>query len=129
MKSHLYILAFLLTALIPASLFAQDSTKTVNRSAFTSPIADLTMPIPNLNMGTKKPLTKFDSNSSFSNFLPTRENTKAINIVENPEPSPRYLYNMPIAKPVKTSKILIAKLDKDFPYQYKMPVATDRGTE
>ena len=35
---------------------------------------------------------------------------------------PGYEYNMPIMKPKKTSKILIAKLDPDFPYQYNMPV-------
>ncbi|MGV3508044.1 MAG: hypothetical protein ACO1N7_02050 [Sphingobacteriaceae bacterium] len=35
---------------------------------------------------------------------------------------PGYEYNMPVMKPNKTSKILIAKLDPDFPYQYNMPV-------
>lgn len=35
---------------------------------------------------------------------------------------PSYEYNMPVMKPNKASKILIAKFDPNFPYHYNMPV-------
>jgi|GEM_PF-1123203 len=55
----------------------------------------------------------------FQHFLPLagREmNKKQIYLDSDPH------YRMPIMKPGKTSKILIAYLDENFPYHYNMPV-------
>lgn len=65
-----------------------------------------------------KPIKAFP----FSYHFPTIVlNEGSSSSLRSPETS-TYHYNMPILRPEKTSKILIAKLDPNFPYSYNMPI-------
>ena len=128
MKSGLFTLALLSTVFISDSLFAQDILPNLGtlpvpvrvESAIKFPNLKSWHP-PTLDVDKQMPLSKFHG-IPFGNLGDRKNNYTVDIIVENLDLSPRYRYNMPIAVPDKTSKMLIAKLDENFPYKYKMPV-------
>lgn len=126
MKIYLQVLAFIVITLIPASIIAQESVSgTIQKPAIKFYSAnDSVTTKQNLQITSilaSKPQTAFP----FQYYLQTRLLNKNKNIyIEQPE---IVQYNMPILKPEKTSKILLAKLDADFPYSYNMPVKNPVG--
>lgn len=115
--------------LIPAAAFAQDSTATISLDRkwadikFKSEI-ELGNMVPKSSI-TSMPLVKSDSSSAFSHHVPKFKQQQQI-VINQPS---QFHSNMPIVKPRKTSKILIAKLDPEFPYQYNMQVKKVDGND
>lgn len=115
--------------LIPAAAFAQDSTATISLDRkwadikFKSEIELGNMALrPNI---TSIPPIRSDSSSAFSRQIQNFNQQQQI-VINQPS---QFHSNMPIVKPRKTSKILIAKLDPEFPYQYNMPVKKVDGND
>lgn len=124
-----YLLFYALLTLVPGAVIAQDSTKTktFDKQWFDLKFkseSELRSLAPQSGI-TSIPSTKSDSSSAFSRHLPKFYQQKQIVINEPSE----FHSNMPIVKPRKTSKILIAKLDPEFPYLYNMPVKKVGGDE
>lgn len=112
MKNATYILGLLFSVFVPATGHGQHLTIT--------PELKLNTPLPNTNVDSLlKSLRRDSTVAPFQYFLPLsgRElNKKPIDL------DAKMHYNMPIMKPAKTSKILIADIDLEFPYHYNMPV-------
>lgn len=117
-----YRLAQLAFFLIPVTGFAQDSTAT---NSYDRKWADIkfksAIELRSLTSQpgiTSIPLIKTDSSSAFSHSSPNFNEQKQI-VMDEPS---QFHSNMPVVKPPKTSKILVAKIDPEFPYHYNMPI-------
>lgn len=112
MKNALYIPCFLFAVLVPALGYGQQVTVRPELKLNT-PLSDKTV---------DSLLRSFRRDSAvapFKYFLPLSGrdlNKKSLDLAAKNH------YNMPIMKPAKTSKILIADIDLEFPYHYNMPI-------
>jgi len=118
MKQLLTSLAFFVIATIPVSLFAQNVT--TKNSLIQKPIGKFDpisgLEINALELSTDAVLkTKTDSTLILKSRLPVAGKKEVIT-------ETRFSYNMPIYKPKKSSKILLANLDQNSPYKYNMPI-------
>ena len=116
MKQLLTSLAFFVIATIPVSLFAQNVT--TKNSLIQKPIGKFD-PISGLEINALELSTdavlKTDSTLILKSRLPVAGKKEVIT-------ETRFSYNMPIYKPKKSSKILLANLDQNSPYKYNMPI-------
>ncbi|MES3017848.1 MAG: hypothetical protein V4721_08720 [Bacteroidota bacterium] len=112
MKSLVKMLVTTAAVTSPFILMAQKAPREIvpfspNPSIFKEKVAkDLSLsPEPSTTYGFSK--------HGFTQQLPT---------IILDESNPVVHYNMPVVKPGNTSRILVAEIDPDFPYTYKMPV-------
>jgi hypothetical protein len=124
MRTTLPMLIILITLSAPLYLSAQESAaETVEIwTPKLKPSADTTKAKADFKISIVPPAPS--AASPFQYYLPADFLNKYKQVPSVPaERGSRYRYNMPILRPEKTSKILIAKFDPDFPYSYNMPIA------
>ena len=123
MKTYIKIFAIILSNGIPSALMAQESLPSFipfspgkqhfyAHSGAAKPDFKLT-PLPSAGEG---------SQLRFMNQLPSTLPGEKKSTIDHSQTDPSYYNNMPVVKPGKTSKILIARLDPNSPYTYNMPV-------
>lgn len=115
MKINLQILTLLVSLIAPAAAVSQNT----NPDKGKKPGINFIMPNATTTLDSAISIRLSDSAVLFKQFLPLsgRElNKKPIELNSDSR------YRMPIMKPATTSKILIAHIDLDFPYQYNMPI-------
>ncbi len=111
MKSLVKMLVTVATVSSPFMLMAQKAPLELvpfspNPKIFKEKVAK------DLNLS-PQPSATYGSKHGFTQQLPTIVFDESNSVVH---------YNMPIVKPGKASKILVAEIDPHFPYTYKMPV-------
>ena len=120
MKAQLFLFTFL-SILLSGTVMAQDSIS--NKNAYSWPAAkfktSFQLKKPETNKNRYSHAGKPDSALAFHYHLSDTVKRTAIK-VNNKEPL--FHSNMPVLKPKNTSKVLLAELNPDFPYEYKMPV-------
>lgn len=121
MKTNVQVLIVILTILAPVYIMAQESANvSIEKPVIKvdSLVLKQNLDIPALSQSLK-PYSTFPA----SRVLRGSRNRS----IDQSEISSPYHYNMPIVKPAKTSKILIAKLDPNIPYRYNMPLKELNG--
>lgn len=113
-----------LVILMPSALLAQISPPTLINPlfpTFNERIADFKLIPPAAFKGHELP---------FSQHLPSIISRNNKKVVAGGSPiDAAYRYNLPVVKPGKTSKILVARLDPDHPYSYRMPVKKNESRD
>lgn len=125
MKTYVKPLALFVFVLISAHVNAQETSGKLRAFKL-----DSVIPNPDLTLANKVRKTT-NPTSPFNHLLPLSGNLTRKHIViesEVHDGTIPYHYHMPIVKPAKTSKILIARLDPNFPYQNNTPVLK-QGTD
>ncbi|MDB5119353.1 MAG: hypothetical protein JWN56_571 [Sphingobacteriales bacterium] len=122
MKTYIPLVAFLVIVSSSNSVFGQqvipgitDEPVKKTYSGLRSAVVDTSFKI---DLTLTKPLAAFP----FSYHLPTKALNEDVKIACQTEATTVYRYNMPIVRPDKTTKILIAKLNPNSPYSYNMPI-------
>ncbi|WP_207534734.1 hypothetical protein [Desertivirga arenae] len=124
-----YSLSFLLVVLSVCSATKTSAQVSNGTSAIEKPIAkfDPTTGFDNIDFqpGLKLPLKSLGDTSLkarvFRGELPIAKGTREV------KNEPATSSNMPVLKSKNNSKILIAKVDLDFPFHYNMPIKKIEG--
>jgi len=122
MKRYIQLVAFFAIISSSTFVFAQQANPTIadepvkrSYSGLRSAVLDTSFKV---HLMVTKPIKTFPFLYQFPTIKLSNDSSLPI-VTESNE---TYRYNMPIARPEKTSKILIAKLDPNFPYSYNMPI-------
>lgn len=115
MKTPIRIFVIIAISSLPVALFAQTNTfSAVKPFGVVLKLRIDTLPLHTFSKNNQLP---------FGYHLPLTTPHKSKVLVSDPsQGDPAYHYNMPVIKPGQTSRILIAKMDSEFPYSYKMPI-------
>ena len=128
MNSSIRIVILLLLTASSATVFGQK----VNPSLLTEPVKN---EYPGLRAALLDTNFKVDFKLTKPTKFPFSYQFPAIALNDDQSsglPSERLIhqsYNMPIVRPEKTSKILIAKQDPNSPYSYTMPILKNESAE
>ena len=122
MKTYIQLVAFFAIISSSTFVFAQQKNPTIADEPVIRTYSGLRSAAVDTSFKADLMLTKPIKAFPFSYQFPTIKLANESSLPIATEPNATYRYNMPIARPEKTSKILIAKLDPNFPYSYNMPI-------
>lgn len=125
MNTSIRIVILLLITLCSGTVFGQKANPNIFNEQIIKTYSGLRSASLDTSFKVNLPFTK-PSKFPFSYQFPTIALNDDQNLIE-PKETTTYRYNMPIVRPDKTSKILIAKLDPNFPYRYTMPILKNEG--